>query len=272
MNFARLVSSQSRAILVMTFLLCAAGMYAAWQLPVSIFPQTNFPRIVVVVDNGVVPGKQQLASVTRPIEEAMGGIPGVSRITSVTARGATEINLFFDWDVDIVQSLQFVQGRISQLASQLPATAEVTDVDRLTFAVFPVAGYSLTSDKRSTMELRDLAENTIRPRLSRMDGVAAIDVNGGGKREIHVIVDPARLLARGVDGQQVVEALSATNILESPGLMEENHSLELTVVSGQTTNSDDLGHVVVATVEGVPVTVSDVATVGTGAQRLSRSW
>ena len=98
MNFARFVSAQSRAILVMTFLLCAAGLYAAYQLPVSIFPQTNFPRVVVVVDNGVVPGNQQLASVTRPIEEAMGGIPGVNRVTSVTARGATEINLFFDWD------------------------------------------------------------------------------------------------------------------------------------------------------------------------------
>ena len=266
MNFARLVSTQSRAILVMTFLLCAAGLYAAVQLPVSIFPETNFPRIVVVVDNGVVPGNQELASVTRPIEEAMGGIPGVNRVTSVTARGATEINLFFNWDVDIVQSLQFVQGRISQLAAQLPDTAVISEVDRLTFAVFPVTGYSLTSSKRSTMELRDLAENVIRPRLSRLDGVAAIDVSGGDKREIGVTVDPAKLIARGVDGRAVVEALAATNILESPGLMEENHSLELTVVSGQTTKPEDLGQVVVATIEGVPVTIDEVATVATSAE------
>ncbi len=265
MNFARLVSTQSRAILVMTFLLCAAGLYAARQLPVSIFPQTNFPRVVIAVDNGVVPGKQELASVTRPIEEAMGGIPGVNRITSVTARGGTEINMFFDWDLDIVQALQMVQGRISQMASQLPSTAEITDVDRLTFAIFPVAGYSLTSDKRSPMDLLDLAEYTIRPRLSRLDGVAAVNIQGGEKREVQVIVDPAKLVARGVEIGQVVEALSATNILESPGLMEENHSLELTVVSGQTTDPDDLGKVVVAVVNGVPVSVSDVASVGTGA-------
>lgn len=266
MNFARAVSAQWRAILVMTFLLCAAGAYAAFHIPVSIFPETNFPRIAIVVDNGVVPGNQQLASVTRPIEEAMGGIPGVNRVTSVTARGATEINLFFDWNVDIVQSLQLVQGRMSQLAGQLPPGAEIREVERLTFAVFPVTGYSLVSEKRSPMELRELAENVIRPRLSRLDGVAAVDVSGGEKREIHVVLDPARLVARGVDARQVVEALSATNILESPGLIEENHSLELTVVSGQTTKSEDLGRVVVATVGGVPVLVGDVATVTTGAE------
>src|SRR5919197_4252145 len=115
MKLARIVSYQSRAIVVIVALLCAAGIYAAWQLPVAIFPQTNFPRIVIIVDNGVVPAPQTLVSVTRPIEEAMNGIPGIAHIRSKTSRGASEISLFFNWNVDIRRSLHPVRARLSQL-------------------------------------------------------------------------------------------------------------------------------------------------------------
>ena len=143
MTLARLISEQKRAVLVLIALLCAAGIYAAWQLPSAIFPQTDFPRIIIIVDNGVVPAQQTLVTVTRPIEEAMNGIPGITRIRSTTQRGSCDINLFFAWNVDIKQSLQLVQARLSQLTSQLPPTAEIRRVDRLTFAVFPVVGYAL---------------------------------------------------------------------------------------------------------------------------------
>ena len=125
MQIARAVSNQSRAIVVMVALLCAAGLYAAWHLPISVFPQTDFPRIVIIVDNGEAPASQTLVSVTRPIEEAMNGIPGIARIKSKTARGSSEINLYFDWSGNILQELQLVQARMSQLLSSLPATAEI---------------------------------------------------------------------------------------------------------------------------------------------------
>src|ERR687883_469977 len=129
MTLARLISEQKRAVLVLTALLCAAGVYAAWQLPIAIFPQTDFPRIVIIIDNGVVPAQQTLVSVTRPVEEAMNGIPGIAHIRSTTSRGASEISLFFNWNVDIRQSLQLVQARLSQLSSSLPPTAEIRNVE-----------------------------------------------------------------------------------------------------------------------------------------------
>ncbi len=264
MNLARLISNQSKAVVVFVALLCAAGVYAAFQLPIAIFPQTDFPRIVIVVDNGVVPAPQMLASVTRPIEEAMNGIPGIQRISSTTQRGATDINLFFSWNVDILQSLQLVQARLSQLTASLPPTAAIRRVDRLTFAVFPVAGYSLTSDERDPQSLRELATYTIRPRLARLAGVAEVAVAGGQTREYHVAIDPERLNARGVSLQQVVDAVRNANVIDSPGLLEENHQLELTLVSGQARRPDELGAIVIATVNNAPVTVADVATVGEG--------
>lgn len=266
MNLARIVSRQSRAIVVLVLLLCAAGLYAAWQLPTAIFPQTNFPRIVIVVDNGVVPAPQMLVSVTRPIEEAMNGIPGIVRIKSTTARGATDVSLFFNWNVDILQSLQLVQARLSQLSSGLPPTASIRNVDRLTFAVFPVTGYSLVSDTRDSTNLRDLATYTIKPRLARLSGVADVSVDGGQLREYHVTIDPERLAAHSVSIQQVADAVRNANIVASPGLIEENHQLELTLVSAQATAPDQLNSIVVATVNNAPVTVADVATVGAGVE------
>lgn len=264
MSFARVITSQSRAVVVFVALLCAAGVYAAFQLPIAIFPDTDFPRIVIIVDNGVVPAQQVLVSVTRPIEEAMNGIPGIQRIRSTTQRGGTDINLFFDWNVDIIQSLQLVQARLSQLASSLPPAAAIRRVDRLTFAVFPVAGYSVTSDERDTAFLRELASYTIRPRLARLAGVAEVAVAGGQTREYHVTVDPARLNSHGVSLQQVVDAVHNANVIESPGLIEENHQLELTLVSGLAKKPDELNAIVVATVNNAPVTVADVATVTEG--------
>src|SRR5262245_28281771 len=266
MTLARVVSYQSRAIVVMVALLCAAGLYAAWQLPIAVFPQTDFPRIVIIIDNGEAPASQTLVSVTRPIEEAMNGIPGIARIKSKTARGSVEINLYFNWGGDINQELSLVQARMSQLLTSLPPTAEIRNVDRLTFAVFPVTGYSLTSDKRDQATLTDLATYIVRPQLARLPGVAVVGVAGGKTREFHVQIDPEKLAAHNVSAQQVAEAVRNSNIIVSPGLIEENHQLELALISGQAKRPDELNGIVVATVNNAPVRVADVATVVTGVE------
>ena len=264
MNLARLISKQKRAVIALVILLCAAGLYSASQLPSALFPQTDFPRIVVIVDNGVVPADQMLVTVTRPIEEAMNGIPGIVRIKSTTARGSADINLFFDWKVDVVQTLQLVQARLSQV--QLPPTAQIRRVDRLTFAVFPVAGYSLTSERRDAATLRDLAAYTVKPRLARLAGVADVRLAGGDVREFHIVIDEEKLNARQISLRQVADAVKNSNLLASPGLIEGNHQLELALVSGQATKAEDLNSIVVGVVNNVPVTVADVADVKSGVE------
>ena len=255
MTLAGTVARQSRAIVVIVALLCAAGIYAAWQLPIAVFPETDFPRIVIIVDNGEAPASQTLVSVTRPIEEAMNGIPGIARIKSKTARGSVEISLYFSWGGDINQELSLVQARMSQLLTTLPPTAEIRNIDRLTFAVFPVTGYSLTSDKRDQATLTDIANYIVRPQLARLPGVAIVGVAGGKTREFHVTIDPERLTAHNVSAQQVAEAIKDSNIIVSPGLIEENHQLELALISGQARRPDELNSIVVATVNNAPVLV-----------------
>ena len=266
MTLARIVSRQSRAIVVIVGLLCAAGIYAATQLPIAVFPETDFPRIVIIVDNGEAPASQTLVSVTRPIEEAMNGIPGIARVKSKTARGSTEISLYFNWGGNINQELSLVQARMSQLLTSLPPTAEIRNIERLTFAVFPVVGYSVTSDKRDQATLTDLATYVIRPQLARLPGVAIVGVAGGKTREFHVTIDPEKLTAHNVSAIQVADAIKNSNIIVSPGLIEENHQLELALISGQARRPDEINGIVVATVNNAPVLVSDVATVSAGVE------
>src|SRR5437016_9311642 len=264
MNLARLVDHQWRAVVVVMVLLSIGGLIAMTRVPMALFPETNFPRIIIVIEDGEVPAQQMLITVTKPVEEAMSGMPGIARVKSVTSRGAAEIDLFFDWRSDIQQTLQMVQARVSSLTTTLPPAARVTRVERLTFAVFPIIAYSVTSPKRDPGTLRTLTELTIRPPLARVPGVSTVTIQGGEVREYHVSIDPARLESRGLTVQQVVDSLKNTNVIESPGLIDENHQLELALVSGQATSLDQLGHIVVSTVNNVPVLLSDVATVEPG--------
>jgi CzcA family heavy metal efflux pump len=155
---------------------------------------------------------------------------------------------------------------MSQLLTSLPPTAEIRNIDRLTFAVFPVTGYSLTSDRRDQAALTDLATYIVRPQLARLPGVAVVAVAGGKTREFHVTIDPDKLAAHNVSTQQVVDAIRNSNIIVSPGLIEENHQLELALISGQAKRPDELNNIVVATVNNAPVRVADVATVAAGVE------
>src|SRR5436309_8433959 len=142
MNIGRVVERQWRSVVVVFALLAIGGIVGITRVPMSLFPQTNFPRILIVVENGEMPAQQMLVSVTKPVEESMSGIPGIARIRSITSRGATEVDLFFDWRADIEKTLLMVQSRLSQLATTLPPGATVRRADRLTFAVFPIPAYS----------------------------------------------------------------------------------------------------------------------------------
>src|SRR6202451_2445018 len=135
----------SRPIIFTIITLVVVGAYLAYSIPVPVFPATDFPRIVVGIDNGVAPIDQMEVTVTRPVEEAMNAVPGLEKVLSTTSRGSAEINLFFNWNVDMFQPLQYVNAGIARVQPSLPATAKLT-ANRLTFAAFPIMGFSLTSD------------------------------------------------------------------------------------------------------------------------------
>ena len=254
-------SRHSRSILVLIITLVILGIFVAFSIPVSVFPDTNFPRILIAVDNGVMPIDQMMVTVTRPLEEAVNSVPGLQDVRSITSRGSAEIDLFFDWNVDMFQTLQYVNAALSNAQRDLPATAKV-EAHRMTFASFPILGYSLTSDAVPQTQLWELATYELKPRLNRLDGVARVVVQGGQEPEFHIVPDPAKLLQASVTVTDLLEAVRRTNLIDSPGLLERNHQLYLGLISGQVRDPQQIAATVVKTTAGgVPVRVGDVAKV-----------
>src|SRR5437879_12442736 len=115
----------SKSIIFMILTLAVVGIYEAFTLPIAVFPSTNFPRIIVGVDNGVMPINQMEVTITRPIEEAVNSVPGLLQVRSITSRGSAELDLDCDWAVDIGLTLQRVDSAIARIQSTLPSTAQI---------------------------------------------------------------------------------------------------------------------------------------------------
>ena len=263
-GFSRFIVGQSKSILFLTLCLCLAGVLSAITMPSSVFPQTDFPRVVILIDNGVMPGDQMMATITRPVEEAMKDIPGVVSVRSATGRGSAEVNVFFNWSVDMQKSELYVNSRLAQIRATLPATA-TTNVQRLTFSAFPVVGMSLTSTGgRSQTQLWETARYDLKPRLLRIPGVARVDLVGGRAPEHHVRVDPYKLESYHLSLNQVSEALLKGNLIGPAGLRDEDHQLFLTVVDARARTAPEIGELVIIQTESGPVRIKDVAEVVPG--------
>jgi CzcA family heavy metal efflux pump len=256
----------SRSILFLIITLAAVGAYLAFTIPIAVFPSTDFPRILIGIDNGVMPIDQMMVTITRPVEEAVNSVPGLQSVRSITSRGSAEIDLYFDWNVDMFQTLQLVDAELSRIRASLPATAKI-ESHRLTFASFPIMGYSLTSSSVPQTELWQLATYDLKPRLNRLDGVSTVVVQGGQVPEFHIVPDSAKLQRAGVTVNDLLEGVRRSNLIDSPGLLEQNHQLYLSLVSGQVRDPAQLAGIVVKTTPaGVPVHIGDVANVGPGVE------
>ncbi len=262
-RLGQFVEAHGRALLLVVLSFAVAGSIFAFRLPVAIFPQTDFPRVVILVDNGIAPVNIQALTVTRPIEEAIRIVPGITNVRSVTARGSAEISVFFRWDVDVLNSLHLIQGRISQITPLLPPGCRFY-INRLTFSVFPMIGFSITSPTRSPTDLWELAYYNLAPRLYRLPGVAETRIVGGRAPEYHVLVEPEKLNGYGLPLTKVVEAIRNNNRIEAAGMVQENYHLYLTAVTGLMRGQEDIENAVVEVVGGTPVLVKDVAHVVRG--------
>jgi multidrug efflux pump subunit AcrB len=258
------IARHSRPVIFLILTLGLLGAYLAFTIPVSVFPSTDFPRVLISVDNGVMPIDQMMVTVTRPIEEAVNSVPGLLNVRSITSRGSAEVDLYLRWDVDMFQTLQYVNAAISRVQPELPATAKI-EAHRMTFASFPIMGYSVTSDSMPQTRLWEMATYEMKPRLNRLEGVSTVIIQGGQEPEFHITPDPSKLLAAGVTVTDILDAVRRTNLVDSPGLLERNHQLYLGLVNGQVRNPEEIANAVVKnTPAGIPVRVGDIASVAPG--------
>lgn len=235
----RSLADHSRALWLAAILLTLGGLIAAIRMPVSLFPHIDYPRVVVSIDAGERDEAQMTAQITRPIELALRAVPGVTRIRSTTSRGSAEIDLNFSWGEDMVAATLATQGALATTLPDLPAGTRF-DVRRSDPTIFPILGIALTSKSLDQEALRQLADLKVRPALTAVQGVAAVDVLGGSPREFAVDVDPARAQALGVSLDDIATTLGKANVVRGLGRIEDKHRLYLVLAENRIASIADL--------------------------------
>ncbi|HET6236878.1 MAG TPA: efflux RND transporter permease subunit [Acetobacteraceae bacterium] len=263
MNFTAFVERHARSILLVAIAVAVAGAVAARSLPVGLFPQVAFPRVVVDLDAGSRPADQMALLVTRPVEQAIRTVPGVQDVRSSSSRGAAQISIDFGWGRDMVASTLLVDAAIAQIMPDLPAGTGY-NVRRMDPTVFPIISYALQSDTMSPIALRDLAQYQIVPLLSSIAGLARVDAQGGETAEVEVLADPHRLAAYGLGMTDLADAVTKGNVLQAVGQLQDNHKLYLVLADRSIGKTDAVGDVVVRSDPAGVVRVRDVATVRDG--------
>ncbi|HEY0778287.1 MAG TPA: efflux RND transporter permease subunit [Gemmatirosa sp.] len=257
------LGEQRRLVYLVVALLSVAGIWAGFRLPSAIYPELAFPRIAVVAEGGALDARQQEFSVTRPIEEAISVVPGVTRVTSRSIRGGTEISVTFTPVTDMAYALQQVQARVGEARTGFSPDVTV-QVERLTPSVFPILSYNLEGGDAAT--LYDIARYQIRPVLSRVPGVGRVDVQGTDVREIEVVADPARLAAQGLGYDDLANAIRQTTAIRAVGRVTNAYQQYLVVAAQEARSAEDVANVVVAR----GLRVRDLATVTPGTEDRTR--
>src|SRR5213082_2952406 len=260
MSFTAWAHSHARSILFLLSALALAGAVASVSLPVALFPQVSFPRVRITLDAGDRPAEQMTVEVTTPVEEAVRAIPGVRNLRSATSRGTLEISVNFNWGEDMVSAMLQCQSQVNKILPSLPSGTSF-EVERMDPTVFPVIGYSLTSDSHSLVELRDLALYTLRPALSTVQGVSRVGIQGGRVEEYRVTVDPDKLQSFHMTLNEVATALSASNVLVAVGKLEQYNKLYLVISDTRFKKFEEIEHTVLRSTPDGVVLLEDVATI-----------
>jgi CzcA family heavy metal efflux pump len=250
----------ARPVIFVVAVLAAAGLLSVFRLPVGLFPQVDFPRIRVSLDAGSRPAERMEIEVTRPVEEAVRGIPGVRNLRSTTSRGSADVDVDFEWGLDMVAAALQVNAEISRVLPSLPP-GTAFEVRRMDPTVFPVIAYSLTSGTRSPVELRNLASYQLRPTLAAVPGVAKVGIEGGGVEEFRVTVAPGKLQSLDMTLADVARALSASNVLVAVGKLQDHDKLYLVVSDTRFRSLSEISQTILRPSPDGIVTLEDVATV-----------
>ena len=263
MSLAAFIARHARSIVVVAVALTIAGVMSGLSLPVGLFPQVAFPRVIVSVSAGDRPADQMALLVTRRIEEAVRVVPGVQSVRSETTRGSAEIYVDFGWGRDMVTSTLLIDSKIAAVLPSLPSNTRYA-VKRLDPTVFPIISYALQSDTVSPVALNDLARYQIVPLLASVTGLSHVDVLGGHVAEIEVLADPHRLASFGLSLDQLARAVSAGNLLRAVGRVQDSDKLFLVLGDLTAASAADVGDIVVRADPAGIVRVRDVATVENG--------
>ncbi len=253
-------TSHKNALSVVIAVILMGGGFAYSILQTSLFPEITFPKIKIIADAGQQPVDQMMMTVTRPLELAIKKVPDLKVLRSSTSRGSCEISAFMDWKTDINLSQQRIESKISEIRSSLPAELNV-QVERMNPSILPVIGYTLEGKGRSPIELKYLANFTIKPFLSQVEGVSEIRIIGGKEKEYWVELNISKISSLGLTPEIIKNTLNETGFVRSNGYLNDYRLLYLTITDALGRNKSELENLVVSNTGKRVILMKDISTV-----------
>ncbi len=252
--------SHKNPVSILLAIIMVGGLFAYSRMQSSLFPEVTFPKIKVIAENGLQPVNKMMVTVTKPLENAIKRVPSLRNVRSITSRGSCEISAFMDWQTDLDLSKQQIESSINQIKDELPAGTLIT-VEKMNPSILPVVGYVVESKGRSNIELNQLANYTIKPFLSQVEGVSEIRVIGGRTKEYHVELNAQKMSALGITPAIITTAFSQTNFLSSNGYLTDFSRLYLTVTDAAVENLEQLRNLVISNSGKRVILLKDIAAV-----------
>jgi len=237
--------SHKNPVVVVLFIILAAGIYSYSRMQSSLFPEVTFPKIKIIADSGLQPVGKMMVTVTKPLENAIKKVPNLRTVRSITSRGNCEISAFMDWSADIDLSKGQIESAINQIKNDLPAGTNLT-VEKMNPSTLPIIGYVIEGQSRSNIELNQIANYTIKPFLAQATGVADVWVVGGKTKEFHIELLPQKIAALGITPAKITTALSNTNFISSNGYLTDYNRLYLTVTDANVQNLEELEELILS--------------------------
>jgi CzcA family heavy metal efflux pump len=236
--------SHKNPLAVLLALIIAGGIFVYGKLQTSLFPEITFPKIKVIADAGLQPVDKMMVTVTKPLETAIKQVPNLELIRSTTSRGSCEISAFMNWSSDIDVNQQHIESKISEIRNTLPPDVNIT-VAKMNPSILPVMGYSLESNSKSPIELKQIAIYTVKPFLSQVGGVSEIRVTGGRTKEYWLQLNVQKMSSLSVTPNMINTALGQTGFIKSNGFLSDYRYLYLTVTDATVHNKDELEDIVI---------------------------
>ncbi|MET4080399.1 CzcA family heavy metal efflux pump [Pedobacter sp. UYP30] len=254
-NFFVTYKSPILAVLIITLL---GGFYSFERLQTSLFPEITFPKIKVIADGELQPVDKMVVTVTRPLENAIKRIPGLKVVTSTTSRGSTELSAYLNEGADIDLSKQQIESEIASISNTLPTGVNIT-VAKMNPSILPVSGYSLESNEKSAVELKQIATYTVKPFLSQVKGVSEIRVIGGKTKEYWLEMNLQKMQALAISPEMVTTALAQSNFIKSNGYLSNYNFLYLSITDATVKSKTDLGNLVIGKRGNLTIQLKDIA-------------
>ena len=260
MSIPRLAIERPITMFMLSAVVILIGGLSLARLPVDLMPDVSFPSITVRVGYAGVGPLEMEELVTRPIEQALSAVAGLERLESTSSEGSARVTLNLAWGTDLNEAADDIRNRLDRVRGRLPEEAEAPIMFKFDASAAPIMGVGLEGDY-DRVKLREIAEHDLSQRLERVPGVAAVTVEGGLRRQIHVELSKEKIRALDLPVDRVVNLLRTENQNIPLGEVDEGDRTYLVRSQGQFENLNEIRDLVVMTRAGVPVYMRDIAEV-----------